>query len=266
MKIDNITGKVFKVLAYVLIVFTSAFLIFPIIFTILGSFSAYWGKTMFSRGLTLRWYEYVFYYYGHTIKITLLISAITVIVNVIIGSMAAYRVSMAKNRNSKWIKLFEEILTLPTAMPGIAIGLALAQAYAMMRQSGLLILIGHIVFTFPLIFRTVTGALRSGDFQPMDEAAASLGANSLQRFFLVIFPAIRVSILSGAINVLMMSLGEFNITFFLYTPFLMTLPVGMYESYASLRIEVGSAFTTLFLVFAIPLTYLLNRVNKTKTM
>ena len=115
------------------------------------------------------------------------------------------------------------------------------------------------------MFRAVTGALRAKDFKSIDECAASLGAGPIRRFFQVIFPAIRVSILSGAINVFMMSLGEFNITFFLYTPYLMTLPVGMYESYASLRIEVGSAFTTLFLAFAIPLTYFMNRLNKTKT-
>ena len=265
MNTYNLPGKIFRALAYALIVLTSVFLILPLIFTVLGSFSSYWGKSMFSQGLTLDWYEYVFYYYGHTIRVTLAITLITVIVNVFLGSMSAYKLSMSKNRNSKWIKLLEEILTLPTAIPGIAIGLALAQAYAMMRQSGILILIGHIVFTFPLMFRTVTGALRSKDFQAIDECAASLGAGPIKRFFLVIFPAIRVSILAGAINVFMMSLGEFNITFFLYTPFLMTLPVGMYESYASLRIEVGSAFTTLFLVFAIPLTYFLNRINKTKT-
>ncbi len=265
MNTYNLTGKILKVLLYCLIVLTSVFLIAPIIFTILGSFSAYWGKSMFSKGLTLRWYEYVFYYYGHTIMLTLAITLTTVVVNVFLGSMAAYRFSMAKNRDSKWIKLIEEILTLPAAIPGIAIGLSLAQAYPAMRQSGLLILIGHIIFTFPLMFRTVTGALRSKDFRMIDECAASLGARPIQRFFRVIFPAIRVSILSGAINVFMMSLGEFNITFFLYTPFLMTLPVGMYESYASLRIEVGSAFTTLFLVFAIPLSYLLNRMNQSKT-
>ena len=115
------------------------------------------------------------------------------------------------------------------------------------------------------MFRTVTGALRTKDFRAIDECAASLGAGPMTRFFKVIFPAIRVSVFSGAINVFMMSLGEFNITFFLYTPFVMTLPVGMYESYASLRIEVGSAFTTLFLAFAIPLTYIMNRLNKTQT-
>lgn len=266
MKTYDLSGKIFKALAFGLVVLTSVFLIAPIIFTVLGSFSTYWGKNMFGQGLTLRWYQYVFRYYGHTIMLTLVISLSTVVINVFLGSMTAYKLAMAKNPNSKWIKLLEELLTLPAAVPGIAIGLALAQAYAMMRQSGVLILIGHVILTFPLMFRTVSGALRSKDFRTIDECAASLGANPLQRFFRVIFPAIRVSILSGAINVLMMSLGEFNITFFLYTPFVMTLPVGMYESYASLRIEVGSAFTTLFLVFAIPLAYLLNRMNRTKTI
>jgi putative spermidine/putrescine transport system permease protein len=261
----DILGIIAKGTAYVLIVLTSLFLIVPIVFSIIGSFCTYWGQTMFSRGFTPRWYLDVFRYYGHTIGLTLIITCITVVVNILLGSMTAYKLAIAKNRNSRIIKLIEELLTLPTAIPGIAIGLALAQAYGAMRSSGILILVGHIIFTFPLMFRAVTGTLRTKDFRAIDECAASLGAGSLRRFFQVIFPAIRVSIFSGAINVFMLSLGEFNITFFLYTPFRMTLPVGMYESYASLRIEVGSAFTTLFLAFAIPLTFILNRLNKTKT-
>lgn len=264
MKGYNLSGKILKVLMYFLIITVTAFLIVPIVFTILGSFSAHWGLTMFDRGLTLEWYRYVFYYYGHTISITLIITCCTVLVNIILGSMTAYKLAMNPNKNAHWIKLLEEILTLPAAIPGVAIGLALAQSYSGLRRSGILIFIAHVIFTFPLMFRAVTGALRAKDFKSVDECAATLGAGSIRRFFLVIFPAIRVSILSGAINVFMTSLGEFNITFFLYTPYLMTLPVGMYESYASLHIEVGSAFTTLFLVFAIPLTYCMNRLNKTK--
>jgi putative spermidine/putrescine transport system permease protein len=263
-KVD-ILGIIVKASAYILIVLTSLFLIVPIAFSVVGSFCMYWGQTMFSRGFTLRYYLDVFRYYGHTIGFTLMITCITVAVNILIGSMTAYKLAIAKNHNSRIIKLIEEFLTLPAAIPGIAIGLALAQAYGVMRSSGILILIGHIIFTFPLMFRAVTGTLRTRNFRTIDECAASLGAGPLRRFFLVIFPAIRVSIFSGAINVFMLSLGEFNITFFLYTPFRMTLPVGMYESYASLRIEVGSAFTTLFLAFAIPLTFILNRLNKTKT-
>lgn len=265
MKKMNIVDRILKILAFVLIIATSAFLIVPIVFSVLGSFSAYWGQTLFSKGITLKWYHDVFTYYGHTIATTLIITCITVVVNIFLGSMTAYKMAMSPKKGSKWMKLAEEFMTLPIAIPGIAIGLALAQTYAMMRQSGVLILIGHIIFTYPLMFRTVTGVLRTSNFKSIDECACTLGAGQFTRFFKVIFPAIRVSIFSGAINVFMMSLGEFNITFFLYTPLMMTLPVGMYESYASLRIEVGSAFTTLFLAFAIPLTYILNKMNKTKT-
>lgn len=260
----NIAGKILRVLVYILLVAVTAFLIVPLIFTVLGSFSAYWGINMFAKGVTLDWYKYVFHFYGHTIGITLEIAIITVIVNVILGSMVAYKVAMSPKKNSKGLKVLEEILTLPAAIPGIAIGLALAQSYPAMRRSGILILFAHIIFTFPLMFRAVTGALRSSDFRSVDECAASLGCKPVRRFFTVIFPAIRTSVLAGAVNVIMMSLGEFNITFFLYTPQLMTLPVGMYESYASLRIEVGSAFTSFFLLLAIPLTYFMNRFNRSK--
>lgn len=134
-----------------------------------------------------------------------------------------------------------------------------------MRQSGLLILIGHVIFTFPLMFRSVSAAIRSQNLKSIDEAARSLGAGFIHRYARVIFPLLRVAIFSGAINVFMTSLGEFNITFFPYTPSLMTFPAGMYESYASLRIEVGSAFTTIFLIIAVILTYLLNRLNRSET-
>lgn len=84
LKVYNPLGKVLKALMYILLVLVTAFLIVPIVFSILGSFSAYWGKTMFSKGLTLEWYEYVFYYYGHTIGITLLITISTVIINIMV--------------------------------------------------------------------------------------------------------------------------------------------------------------------------------------
>jgi putative spermidine/putrescine transport system permease protein len=52
--------------------------------------------------------------------------------------------------------------------------------------------------------------------------------------------------------VVALSLGEFNTTLLLATPFTMTLPVGLADSYASMRLEIGSAFTLLFLVMVVP--------------
>ena len=248
-----------RVFLYGLIVSVSLFIILPLILTVIGSFSVYWGSSSFTAGWTLDWYRQALRDYGHTFAYTFLITVSTVLINSVLGTAAAY--ALAGNR-SLWLNWLEEILTLPVAVPGIAIALALIQTHAFLRVSGLLILAGHVLVTFPLMFRTVVGALRSGSFQTLQESAACLGAGPFQTFFYVILPAIKSSVFSGAIVVFLLSMGEFNITFFLYTPLTMTMPVGMYDAYATLRIEAGSAYTVIFLVLAIPFMYILHRLNQ----
>ncbi|WP_027416666.1 ABC transporter permease [Aneurinibacillus terranovensis] len=251
-----------KLFLYLLILVTSAFLILPLLITIVGSFSVYWSSHLFSSGWTLDWYKQVFQNYGHTILFTLIITLSTVVINILLGTMTAYQLSKSGH---SWMKGIEEVLTLPVAVPGVAIALALIQTYPLIRESGVLLLIGHVVVTFPLLFRTVLGTLRTKNFQIFDDCAASLGAGPFYRFFYVILPSIKSAVLSGAIMVFMLSLGEFNMTFFLYTPFTMTLPVGLYDAYSTLRIEVGSAFTVVFLLLSIPLMYFLHKLNQSTT-
>ena len=50
-----------------------------------------------------------------------------------------------------------------------------------------------------------------------------------------------------------LSLGEFNLTWMLHTPLTKTLPIGLADSYASMRLEVASAYTLIFFVMIIPL-------------
>ena len=60
-------------------------------------------------------------------------------------------------------------------------------------------------------------------------------------------------ILAGALMVVTLSLGEFNLTWMLHTPLTKTLPVGLADSYASMRLEVASAYTLVFFIMIIPL-------------
>ena len=50
-----------------------------------------------------------------------------------------------------------------------------------------------------------------------------------------------------------LSIGEFNLTWMLHTPLTKTLPVGLADSYASMRMEIGSAYTLIFFVMIVPL-------------
>ena len=69
----------------------------------------------------------------------------------------------------------------------------------------------------------------------------------------MIVPNARPGILAGALMVVTLSLGEFNLTWMLHTPLTKTLPVGLADSYASMRLEVASAYTLVFFVMIIPL-------------
>jgi putative spermidine/putrescine transport system permease protein len=68
-----------------------------------------------------------------------------------------------------------------------------------------------------------------------------------------VLPNARPGIVAGALAVLTLSIGEFNLTWMLHTPDTKTLPVGLADTYASLRIEIGSAYTILFFIMTMPL-------------
>ena len=146
--------------------------------------------------------------------------------------------------------------TLPLAIPGLAIALALLLVYggfSDFRRSWLFIRAGHVIFTMPFMVRAVMAVLATIDVNTLDESAASLGAGPCRRFRDVIVPNARPGILAGALSVVTLSLGEFNLTWMLHTPLTKTLPVGLADSYASMRLEVASAYTLVFFVMIIPL-------------
>ena len=95
--------------------------------------------------------------------------------------------------------------------------------------------------------------LSSFDFRTLEEGAASLGAGFWHRFWPIILPNCRSGILAGSLMVVTLSIGEFNLTWMLHTPLTQTLPVGLTDSYASMRLEIGSAHTLVFLVMILAL-------------
>ena len=206
-----------------------------------------------ASGFTLQWVIQVWDLYAETIARSLLIAVATLVVTIVVGVPAAYALN---TRGGRLARVLEEVITLPLAIPGLAIALALLLTYGAFgdyRRSWLFILTGHVVFTLPFMVRAVMAVLAAIDVKTLDESAASLGAGPWRRFRDVIVPNARPGILAGALTVITLSLGEFNLTWMLHTPLTKTLPVGLADSYASMRLEVASAYTLVFFVMIIPL-------------
>jgi putative spermidine/putrescine transport system permease protein len=204
-------------------------------------------------GLTLQWVAQVWELYGGTILLSFIIAFATLAVTLGAGVPAAYALHVRGGRLSRAI---EEIITLPLAIPGLALALALLLTYGGFgdfRRSWLFILTGHVIFTMPFMVRSVMAVFATVDIRTLDEGAASLGASPWRRFRDVIVPNAMPGILAGSLMVVTLSLGEFNLTWMLHTPLTKTLPIGLADSYASMRLEVASAYTLIFFVMIIPL-------------
>jgi putative spermidine/putrescine transport system permease protein len=240
----------FAQLAFTLLV--CAFLIVPVILSMLA------GLTMnylvgIQSGLTLRWVGEVWAGYRDTIFLSVGIALACLACTLVLGVPTAY---VLAKRQTALARTLEELLVMPVAVPGLATALALIITYGAaggFRTSWTFILVGHVLFTLPFMVRSVLAVLMAIDLKTLEEGAASLGASFRQRFFHIVLPNCRAGVLAGSLMVVTLSMGEFNMTWLLHTPLNKTLPVGLADAYASLRLEIASAYTLVFFLMIVPL-------------
>tara|TARA_B000000441_G_C21707293_1_gene330056 strand:- start:362 stop:1198 length:837 start_codon:yes stop_codon:yes gene_type:complete len=229
-----------------------AFLLIPTLMSVLAGITVNYFKGV-SSGLTFKWVLNVWELYADSIFLSLWLAIACLIVTLIIGLPAAYGLA----RHPGWLsRLLEEFISLPLAVPGLALALALLQLYGTLsgfRTSWTFILVGHVLYTLPFMVRSILAVLAAMDLKTLEEGAASLGASPWQRFRYIVVPNAMPGILAGALTVVTLSIGEFNLTWMLHTPYLKTLPVGLADSYASMRLEIASAYTLVFFVLIVPL-------------
>lgn len=235
-----------------------AFIVVPLVLSLLAGVTSNFFLGIRS-GVTLRWLVQVWGLYAGTVYLSLKIAFACLAANLLLGVPAAY---VLVRSSSRLTRLIEELLVLPIAIPGLALGLALIITYGgwhAFRMSWLFILTGHVLYTLPFMIRAVSAVLESIDLRSLEEGAASLGAGFWQRLWTVVLPNCRGGIVAGALMVVTLSMGEFNLTWMLHTPLTKTLPVGLADSYASMRLEVGSAYTLIFLILLTPLLIAIQR-------
>lgn len=156
----------------------------------------------------------------HSIKLTLLASAIAVPVNTVFGLVAAWAVAMFDFPGKKWLI---SLIELPLSISPIVIGVAYLFVFGVHGLFGrwllehdirlvfsvtAIVLVTTIV-TAPYVFREVLPLLQS---RGRDEelAAASLGAGGWQIFTRVTLPAMKWALVYGVSLCFARSLGEFG--------------------------------------------------------
>lgn len=233
---------------YVLIALTVAFIALPILVILLYSFVGSISGNLV-EAFTLEYYREVFSSGLDPLILSFKLAVAATVIDTLIGVPAAYALDRYDFTFSEQVR---DITILPMAIPGIVLGIAIVRTWGVpafgVDLSGTvsLLLIGHVVFTVPFMIQTTTSALQSTDYQALEETAQSLGASWTQRFLFVVVPNIYDGILSGAILTFALSMGEFNITLFVYNPTDKTLPIEMFGGFTTSAVGQASALSVVF--------------------
>jgi putative spermidine/putrescine transport system permease protein len=103
-------------------------------------------------------------------------------------------------RMPRWRPIVEFFTLMPFVVPAVVLVFGMARLYSrvsFMVELPVLLIGGYVVLSFPYMFRAVDAGLRAIDVRTLTEAAQSLGAGWRIILFQVIFPNLRVAILSS---------------------------------------------------------------------
>jgi putative spermidine/putrescine transport system permease protein len=208
--------------------------------------------------LSFKYFGYVFDLYGQALAFSLLLAAVTVAGSLLVAVPAAYGLV---RHSFPGARMLEALALLPLAVPGIAVAVALIRTWSIVRGEWWLVAVGHLVYTVPLMLRTLTNALRGEGFE-LEQAAATLGAGPWQRFRRITWPRLLRPVTLGVLIVATVSWGEFNVSFLLATPLNQPFPAALYATYTSNSFAVSSAATVIFLAGIVPALLLIERLGR----
>ena len=227
-------------------ILTYIFLWIPILVLVIYSFNNAESISVW-RGFTLRWYQNLL---GNgadglsfqsaqllnAVRNSLIVGAVSTVMSTVIGTLFALAVARGDFPGKR---VFDALFYLPVIIPDITQGVALAvffntffalvqNVFGVRLVSGFAtIIIAHIAFNIAYVAVVVRARLATMD-GTLEEAARDLGANHLQTFWHITFPALVPGILGGALLAFTISLDDFVVTFFTAGVGTTTLPLFVY--------------------------------------
>ncbi len=244
----RVAGHVCTVLLLGLFV---AFLVAPLIVVALMSFTDQLYLAFPPTRLVLRWYHVV---WGQQRWLdaawnSIQIGVATAAASVVLGTLSALAVTRGVR---PWLVPIGSLIVAPMMLPHVIIAIGL---YPTMLDLGLsgsytAVVIGHAVVATPLVFITVSAALRGYD-HALELAAMTLGANGWRAFIHVTLPMIRSGLAIGGILAFAVSFDELMIVLFLASPRTETLPLLLWEHLAQTVTPAIAVVATLILAFTL---------------
>ena len=204
-----------------------------------------------------------------SLKVALLATAFTLV----FGVLAARFVVRLKRLQG----LIDSIFTLPMILPPTVVGFVLLLIFGKNGWIGKLLsllsvpvvftwgaaVIASTVVSFPILYRTVRGALEGVDTDLL-HAARTLGLNEAEIFFRIILPNVFPSLIAGTILAFARALGEFGTTIMIAGNIpgrTQTMAVAVYTAVQAGNRELAFRWMLIICAISFSSMFLINLVN-----
>lgn len=214
---------------------------------------------------TLQWYARLFtdpQLYSPLFR-SLQVALIVMAVQLIVGSLIAFSTVRDKIYGSR---VLDAMSNITIALPSVVVGLALLAFYGgvgpvqslgrflfdrpfTLTWTLWIVVLAHILETFPYMVRSVAGGLVKLNPQ-LELAAISLGARRWTVFRTITLPQLRSSLVSGAVLVFSRSIAEFGATIVVVSAVLRTAPIKIYTEAEAGSLELASAYSVVLMAMS----------------
>lgn len=244
----------------VLATLATVFLLLPVVFVVLHSFSPtryfQWPPTVF----TLKWHLnfYRSDIFMAAARNSLVMAAVVTPLSLLIGIPTAYALVRHQFPGRA---VLQQVILSPLIIPGVVTGVSLLALFSAggLRIGMVKLCLGMLVFVLPFAVRAITANLLGIDRQ-IEEAARNLGAGPIRTFFLVVLPQLKSGILAASVFIFVEAIDNFSIAVFLTDDRTKVLPVAGYQYIKDFDDPTVAAMATALIVLSCALVMLLEKL------
>ena len=199
---------------------------------------AFWSQeipTFPPEGYTLSWFTVALRQdrFVNGFLTSLQVGVAAMLLGLLVGVPAALAIA---RRGFPGRAAVNQLLLMPLIVPGVVLGTWIYVFHVESEiATGLPILGsipgligGHTLIVIPWVVRLITASLAGFD-RAIEEAALNLGATPWTAFFRITLPSIRPGIVAGALFGFVTSFGNLEMSLFLLSPGMTTLPIAILQ-------------------------------------
>ena len=206
---------------------------------------------------------------GTSIRNTLLLPLLALVIIIILSVLIAYIVVRIKGKLAAAIDVFTMV---PFILPGVVIGIALLTGFGngvmgsnflVLGGSMWIVIVSFVIRRLPYTLRSATSTLQSLPIS-LEEASYSLGASKFKTFAQITLPLMMRGVVAGSILSYVTLISELSSSIILTNLKTRTMTVSIYTEVVRGNYGVAAALATMLTVFTILALIVFNIIGSKK--